>query len=58
MNYFDVSISEEGINYYYNKPDENESKWKIYRTRFVYFHNSPMIKMAYHFVNKTIQKFL
>jgi len=52
MNYFNDSISEEGINYYHNEPDESESKWKNYRTRFLYFHNSPMVKMSYHFVSK------
>jgi hypothetical protein len=52
MTYFDDSLSPEGIDYYNTKEHPNDSKWKTYQTRFLYFHNSPVIKMSFHFVSK------
>jgi len=54
MNYFNNSLSPEGINYYNTKQNSNELEWKTYRTRFLDFHDSPVIKMSYHFVSKYI----
>ncbi|CAF1002638.1 unnamed protein product [Adineta steineri] len=42
----DISLSTKGINYY-----TDEKKTKKYWTRFRYFHESPFIRMCYHFIS-------
>ena len=51
------SLSYQGIDYYVNK--ESSGKWSLakYWWRFRYFHESPMVKMGYHFGN-ILQRFL
>ncbi|CAM4808551.1 unnamed protein product [Rotaria magnacalcarata] len=44
-------LSHEGINYYVGEENSKEGKRKSYWTRFRYFHQSPMIKMSYHFIS-------
>lgn len=51
MKYFDGSLSQEGIDYYMPKSEADESKWTWYRNRLLYFHISPVMKMAFHFVS-------
>jgi hypothetical protein len=58
LNYFDYSLSEEGINYYIDKQkydnddpgSQKGRKCKNYWTLFRYFHECPMVKLCYHFV--------
>jgi len=40
-----------GIDYYVTDDGKNESKFRKYGKRFLYFHTSPLVKMAYHFVS-------
>jgi hypothetical protein len=44
-------LSPEGIDYYVNK--KSSEKWSClkYWLRFRYFHESPKVKMCYHFVS-------
>ncbi|CAF3424141.1 unnamed protein product [Rotaria sp. Silwood1] len=45
------ALSEEGINYYVDRQHSKQDKCTNYWTRFRYFHESPMIKMSYHFMS-------
>ncbi|CAF5062350.1 unnamed protein product, partial [Rotaria sp. Silwood1] len=44
-------LSEEGINYYVDTQLSEHDACTNYWTRFRYFHESPMIKMSYHFMS-------
>ncbi len=44
--------SPKGMNDDTGKKTPNCISWAKYRSRFLYFHESPMIKMSYHFVSK------
>ncbi len=46
------SLSSEGINYYMDKETSKNACCTEYWLLFKYFHQSPMIKMFYHFVSK------
>ena len=52
MNCFDHSLSQAGIDYYIDKKDPTEGGCTSYWTRFLYFHESPLVKMTYHFVSR------
>ncbi|CAF4511049.1 unnamed protein product [Rotaria sp. Silwood1] len=45
------ALSEEGINYYVDRQQSKQDKCTNYWTRFRYFHESPLIKMSYHFIS-------
>ncbi|CAF4001686.1 unnamed protein product, partial [Rotaria sp. Silwood1] len=47
----DDALSEEGINYYIDRQHSKQDTCTNYWTRFRYFHESPMIKMSYHFMS-------
>ncbi|CAF3904829.1 unnamed protein product [Rotaria sordida] len=47
----DDDLSQDGINYYVNKQNIKDEKCTIYWKRFRYFHESPMVKMSYHFIS-------
>ncbi|UJR07511.1 hypothetical protein I4U23_011800 [Adineta vaga] len=47
----DRSLSSDGINYYTEKELYTGRTWNKYWLRFKYFHQSPMIKMCYHFAS-------
>ncbi|CAF4252016.1 unnamed protein product [Rotaria sordida] len=47
----DDHLSQDGINYYVNKQNTKGEKSTSYWKRFRYFHESPMIKMSYHFIS-------
>ncbi|CAF4377045.1 unnamed protein product [Rotaria sp. Silwood2] len=52
LNYIkDDLLSEEGINYYVDKQNSKEGKCTTYWRLFRYFHESPLIKMSYHFIS-------
>ncbi|CAF4173280.1 unnamed protein product [Rotaria sp. Silwood2] len=46
-----INLSEEGINYYVDKQNSKEGKCTTYWRLFRYFHESPLIKMSYHFIS-------
>ncbi|UJR11905.1 hypothetical protein I4U23_016083 [Adineta vaga] len=46
---FDLSL--EGINYYNNEEDSKNWSCSKYWCRFRYFHESPVVKMYYHFIS-------
>ncbi|CAF2408271.1 unnamed protein product [Rotaria sp. Silwood2] len=47
----DDRLSEEGINYYADEKSPKERKRITYWRLFRYFHESPFIKMSYHFIS-------
>ncbi|CAF4261125.1 unnamed protein product, partial [Rotaria sordida] len=47
----DDDLSQDGINYYVNKQNTKDEKCTTYWKRFRYFHESPMVKMSYHFIS-------
>ncbi|CAF1102784.1 unnamed protein product [Adineta steineri] len=47
----DKSLSSDGINYYMSKKILTISQCKKYWLLFKYFHQSPMVKMCYHFIS-------
>ncbi|CAF4324388.1 unnamed protein product, partial [Rotaria sordida] len=51
MNYLNYSLSQDGINYYVNKQNTKDEKSTTYWKHFRYFHESPMVKMSYHFIS-------
>ncbi|UJR20641.1 hypothetical protein I4U23_023766 [Adineta vaga] len=46
-----TSLSTRGINYYVNENLSKGSSWQKFKIRFRYFHQSPLIKMCYHFIS-------
>ncbi|CAF3987348.1 unnamed protein product, partial [Rotaria sp. Silwood2] len=47
----DDDLSQEGINYYVDEQNSKEGKGTTSWERFRYFHESPMVKMSYHFIS-------
>ncbi|CAF1242408.1 unnamed protein product [Adineta steineri] len=47
----DRSLSSDGINYYMNKKISTTHPCTKYWLLFKYFHQSPMVKMCYHFIS-------
>ncbi|CAF3900565.1 unnamed protein product [Rotaria sp. Silwood2] len=47
----DDDLSQDGINYYVDEQNSKEGKGTTSWERFRYFHESPMVKMSYHFIS-------
>jgi len=44
-------LSSQGINYYSEKKTNKSSKWSRFWKKFIYFHQSPIVRMSYHFIS-------
>jgi len=54
INNYSSRLSSAGIQCYIDKKDSKVSPCKEYWSQFIYFHESPMVKMCYHFVSELI----
>ncbi len=44
-------LSSQGINYYSEKKTNKSSEWSRSWKKFIYFHQSPIVRMSYHFIS-------
>ena len=44
-------LSGAGINYYIEAPSKEQNRWQGYWKQVLYFHQTPMVKMGFHFVS-------